>query len=185
MASISKLKKNPKQEMINTRIGIATIVILAAMLGLAAGDPQPGAVMASDISGDDTNLYPGIDIYIKGHHLAPGAAFSWEIYDMEAGCVSPSPGIGCGTLVNSGSGGTINSDGTISPPYPTGWNIPDGDYNGHKYKLVVTIGPNDPEYAEYYTKVDSLAPVPELGTIALVSAGIVGLLLVSRKYRKD
>lgn len=105
---------------------ILAIVILVATLGLAAGDPQPGAVMASDISGDDTNLYPGTTVYIKGHHLAPDAAFSWEIYDMEDDCADPSPGIGCGTLVNSGSGGTTNSDHITSLSYwmeYSGWGL--------------------------------------------------------------
>lgn len=77
---------------------------------------------------------------------------------MHHGCVSPIPGIGCGTLVNSGSGGTTNGDGLISPPYPTGWSIPDGDYAGHNYKLIVTFGANDEPYATFYTKVDTLLP---------------------------
>jgi hypothetical protein len=163
---------------------IVAIVVMIAMTGLAVADKQPGAVMASDVDGDDTNLYPGTAIYIKGVNLAPDTPFSWEIYDMAAGCSNPIPGIGCGTLVNSGTGGSTNSDGDISPPYPTGWSIPTPDYNGHDYKLVTTIDPEDPEYADIYTKVDTLVPVPELTTIGLVSVGIVGLFLVSRKYRK-
>jgi len=159
------------------------IVLLIATIGTVAADKQPGAVMASDVNGDDTNIYPTTPIYIKGHHLAPNAAFSWEIYDMDAGCTESIPGIGCGTLVNSGSGGSTNGDGDISPPYPTGWNIPNGDYSGHDYKLIVTFGPNDTPYAGFYTKVDTLVPIPELSTIALTSAGILGLFLVVRKYR--
>lgn len=50
---------------------LVIIAISVVMIGLAAGNKQPGAVMASDASGDDINLYPGMDIYIKGHHLAP------------------------------------------------------------------------------------------------------------------
>lgn len=164
---------------------LAIVAILIAIIGPAVGDKQPGAVMASDVNGDDTNIFPGTDIYIKGHHLAPNSPFSWEIYDMDAGCVNPIPGIGCGTLVNSGSGGTTDGNGDISPPYPTGWSIPDPDYNGHDYKLIVTFGPNDSPYATFYTKVDTLIPIPELSTIALVSAGIVGLFLVSRRYKKN
>lgn len=162
---------------------LVIIATLVAMIGFAAGEPQPGAVMASDASGDDVNLYPGTAIYIKGHHLAPNSPFSWEIYDMDAGCVTPIPGIGCGALVNSGSGGTTDGGGLISPPYPTGWSIPNGDYAGHDYKLIVTFGPNDEPYATFYTKVDTLLPVPELSTVALISAGLIGLFFVSRKYR--
>lgn len=159
------------------------IVLLIATIGIATADKQTGAVMASDINGDDTNIYPETDIYIKGVNLAPDTSFSWEIYDMDAGCTTSIPGIGCGTKVNESSGGSTNGDGDISPPYPTGWSIPNGDYSGHDYKLIVTFGPNDSPYATFYTKVDTLTPVPEIATIGLVSAGLVGLFLVARKRR--
>lgn len=161
------------------------IVAMIAMTGLAMADKQPGAVMASDVNGEDTNVFPTTPIYIKGHHLVPNTAFSWEIYDMDAGCTQTIPGIGCGTLVNSGSGGTTDANGDISPPYPTGWSIPNGDYSGHDYKLIVTFGPNESPYANFYTKVDTLIPVPELSTIILMSAGLLGIFLIARKYKKS
>lgn len=169
-------------------IKIFAVVAIMSMIGPAMAQQPTGAVMATDSTGNpDANLFPGTVIYIVGHHLLADAPFRWEIYDMDAGCGgNPLPGpIGCGTLKSSGSGGTVNPDRTISPPFPTGWNLPEPDYNGHQYKLVVYIGtgPDQLPFATFYTEVDSFAPVPEAATIVLTSAGIFGILLISRKYR--
>lgn len=171
------------------KILIGILVLMAMAMPVMAGNAQPGKVMACDSTGDDINLYPGTDIYIKGDITdkpPPNVAFSWEIYDMEAGCPGGSiPGIGCGTRVSSGAGGSTDANGDIWPPYPTGWSIPEPDHAGHKYKLIVTFGPtNDPHFANFYTKVDSFEPIPELATIALTSAGLLGIFLISRRDRK-
>lgn len=136
-----------------------------------------GAVFAVNSAGNDIDLHPTTEIYIYGHTLANNTQFSWKIYDMATG--------GQGTLVNSGSGGMINSDGKIIPYQNSGWSIPDGDYVGHPYRLKVKIGPLDEECdREFYTKVDSFEPIPEASTMVLASMGIFGILFISRKYGK-
>ncbi len=175
-----------------TQILTVIILVVITMVGLATAQPPPdvptGAVMATDSTGNpDAELYPGTAIYIVGHTLLEGAPFRWEIYDMDAGCGgNPLPGpVGCGTLVSSGSGGTVNADGTISPPFPTGWNLPEPDYNGHAYKLIVEIstGTAQQPFTTFYTKVDSFDPIPEIATAGLVTVGLFGLVML-RKYRK-
>lgn len=170
---------------------IATIVILIAISGLAIaqGDPdaQPGAVNASTSSGDDVNLFPGTAIYIKGHSLVPNTAFEWKIFDKEVTCppgtVNPDPKIGCAMELAGGSGGSTNGNGEI-PPYPTGWSIPDGVEAGHDYKLWVKLGPtSDLHYADFYVKIDSFDPIPEIATAGLITVGLFGLVLL-RKYKK-
>lgn len=170
---------------------IMAIVILIAISGLAIaqGDPnaQPGAVMASTASGDDVNLFPGTAIYIKGHSLVPSTTFEWKIFDKEVTCppgiVNPDPKVGCAIELAHGSGGSTNTVGEI-PPYPTGWSIPDGVEAGHDYKLWVKLGPtSDPHYAEFYVKIDSFDPIPEIATVGLVTAGLFGLVML-RRYKK-
>ncbi len=174
------------------KIGIMiSIAVLTAMIGLAAADIKPtGAVMGVSQSGSDT-LFPTSDVYIKAVNLQPNMVFSWKIYDMNAAGCSVIQGIGCGTLVNSGNSGssTTDSNGDIGPNsgppfFPTGFSIPNGDFAGHPYKLVVYVGSTTPANA-FYTKVDSLAPVPELSPIILVSAGLLGMVLVLRKYKRN
>ena len=170
------------------KIGIITIMILAAMSGLAMADPQPGAVMAVDQNGLD-KFYPTTEVYIKGVNLEGNTAFEWDIYDMDVTCPPETvkQGIGCAKLLKHGSGGTTSSDGSITPYQDSGWAIPNGDYAGHPYKLVVKVGPTDqnqhPAPALFYTKIDSFEPIPEIATIGLVSAGLFGLVLL-RKYKK-
>jgi hypothetical protein len=174
------------------RIKFLTIVIMIlTMTGLAAAPPSPGGVQACDSTGDDVNLIPGTLIYYKGVNLVSNSATSWQIYDKAEGVtvfcppdpINPVPGMGCAKLLASGSGGPTNSDGDISPPTPTTWSISAGDFPGHPYRLLVTIGGNPEPFREFYTKNDSFSPTPELGSIVLMSAGLFGLLLVSRKYR--
>lgn len=166
---------------------IIAMLILIFMSGLTSADPnaQPGAVFATDSSGDDENIYPGTAIYITGHSLTHETPFRWEIYDMEADCPGGTiPGVGCGEKLSEGSGGSTNDEGYITPPYPTGWSIPEPDYGGHDYKLVVTFGPVDEcHYAEFYVKKDSFDPIPEIATAGLLTLGILGLVIL-RKYKK-
>lgn len=167
----------------STYISIA--IILIAMIGTTNALLPVGAVMAVDINGDAVNLFPGTSIYIKGVNLAPNELFSWEIYDMEDPSCVPRPVIGCGVEVNSGVSDPRRTDtgGDIKDPYhPAGWSIPDPDTPGHKYKLMVTIG-YDKGVTEFYTKIDTLEPVPEFNTAILTSIGILGLIFVSRKYK--
>jgi len=161
----------------------AILVVLLSTVGLVAGDPQPGAVFATDSSGDHINLFPGTQIHINGHHHANNSSITWDIYDMEKPSGSPIPGVGDGTLLHSGNGET-DSTGHI-PNLDSGWRIPIDDHEGHQYKLLVTVGPNDEPYADFYTKVDSFEPVPELSTIVLFSTGIIGLLGFLRLRKKD
>lgn len=167
---------------------IVMLVLTVVTIPAVAPNAQPGKVMASDSTGDDKNLFPGTAIYIKGDVTdkpPPNVPFSWEIYDMEDPNCQTIPGIGCNTKVNSGSNGMTDANGDISPPHPTGWSIPQPDYQGHKYKLIVTFGPtNDPHFANFYTKVDSFNPIPELATIVLTSTGLLGIFFISRKYRR-
>lgn len=160
-------------------------IILIAMIGTVNALLPRGAVMAVDVNGDAVNLFPGTPIYIKGVNLAPNELFSWKIYDMEdPSCVSQ-PVIGCGVEVNSGVSDPRRTDtgGDIKNPYePSGWSIPDPDFAGHNYKLIVTIG-YDRGVTEFYTKIDSLEPIPEFNTAILTSIGMLGLIFVSRRYK--
>ncbi len=166
------------------KIGIVmTIAVLIIMTGVAIADKQPGAVMAVNSEGLD-QFYPTTDVYIKGVNLAPNSPFTWDIYDMDVTCPPGvvRQGIGCSVLLHSGTGGTTDGSGEITPYQNAGWSIPNGDYQGHHYKLVVTIDPSGSQYADVYTKVDSFAPIPEADTVVLTSMGIFGILLISRKY---
>lgn len=169
------------------KIGIVmTIAVLIAMTGVAVADKQPGAVMAVNSGGLD-QFYPTTDVYIKGVNLAPDSPFTWAIYDKDVTCPPESvlgPEIGCAKLLHSGTGGTTDGSGEIVPYQDAGWSIPNGDYKGHHYKLIVTIDPSSPKYADVYTKVDSFEPIPEASTMVLTSMGIFGVLFISRKYGK-
>ena len=171
--------------------GTILAILIVGMAGLAMAAPQPGAVFATDSTGNpDANLFPGTEIFVAGTHLVAGSSFDWDIYDMDVTCppetVYPGP-VGCAKPLKHGTGGVIAADGTITPPKDSGWAIPNGAYANHPYKLVVTIGPTNqnlhPPPALFYTKVDSFAPVPELATGILVSAGLLGLVLVRRKHK--
>lgn len=176
------------------KIGIVIIIVgLVAVTGIAMADKQPGAVMAVDQNGLD-QLYPTTEVYIKSSkNLAPSSPFTWDIYDKDVTCPPGeviSPEIGCAKFLWHGDGGSTNGNGEIIPYQDTGWSIPDGDYADHPYKLRVTIYPvSDPlqgnaEYADVYTKIDSFEPIPEMRTLILTSVGILGILLISRKYRR-
>lgn len=176
---------------LGTKIVVAILTLLISITGIVTADPQPGAVFATDSTGNrDANLFPTMEIYITGIQLVGGSDFEWAIYDMAptVPCINYGPEIGCGLLVNSGTGGHVNTDGTIDPPKDSGWIIPNGDYAGHPYKLAVTIGPTDqklhPAPALFYTKIDSFEPVPELKTMGLMSVGIIGLVLLVKRYKK-
>jgi len=165
---------------------IMIALAMTVMIGLAEAASQPGGVQACDINGDDEHLTPGTLIYYKSNgNLVGSSSTSWEIYDKDVTCPpeTVTPEIGCAKLLKSGSGGSTNPDGSISPPIATTWSIPSDDYPGHHYRLIVTIGPNAGNYEEFYTKNDSFEPVPELNPMLLTSAGLLGIVLVSRKYR--
>lgn len=169
------------------------IAILFASITSATAQPT-GAVFATDSTGNpDANLYPTTAIYISGHHLTADTPFIWKIYDKGTktggdppGCTVISEKVGCAIELAGGSGGKTTLDGLISPPYPTGWSIPNGIDDGHKYKLWVKFGPipEDEEEDDFYIKIDSFAPVPEASTMILTTMGIFGIFLASRKYRQ-
>lgn len=169
---------------------ITAIAVFITLSGPVMADKNPGAVMAVDQNGVDDKLYPTTEIFIKGVGLLGDTAFEWDIYDMAVTCPPETvdPGIGCSKLLKHGSGGMTSNDGSITPYQDSGWSIPDGDYVGHPYKLVVTVGPTDqslhPTPALFYTKTDSFNPVPEASTMILTIMGIFGIFMVSRKYRQ-
>lgn len=173
------------------KIGIVIVImILTIMSGLVMAQPQPGAVMAVDQNGIDDKFYPTADVYIKGVKLEGNTAFVWDIYDMDVTCPPEThkEGIGCSKLLWHGSGGMTSSDGSITPYQDSGWAIPDGDVIGHPYKLVVTIGPTNqdqhPPPALFYTAKDSFEPIPEIATVGLVTAGLIGIVLLIQIKRK-
>jgi len=147
---------------------ITIFMLLIMMNGMAMADPSPGAVFAVDSAGT---------IHITGHTLAENAKFEWFIYDMIPPCTNQGNGIGCGTLMEYGTG-TTNEFGDISL-LGTGITIPVGTYH---YKLYVVIGPNLGPYADFYSKVDTFegtgVEIPEFPSIALPIAAIVGLMFL-------
>ncbi|TFH46988.1 MAG: PEF-CTERM sorting domain-containing protein [ANME-2 cluster archaeon] len=158
-------------------IVLCIFMLLIMMNGMAMAAPSHGAVFAVDSAGNDVNLPIGTPIYINGHTLAGSADFHWYIYDMNPPCTDQGPGIGCGNLMDEGTG-TTNSAGEISL-LDTGFTIPVDTYH---YKLYVVIGPNIEPYAEYYSKVDTFegvgVAIPEFPSIALPIATIVGLMFL-------
>lgn len=158
------------------------MVLFSMMTGIATA--ASGAVFAVNSTGYRSDFkLAGTAIYIDGQQLPNGATFTWVIRDMDVlgpgGEIKASGSSGNTTTVNLGD----SQDAHIFPYFPTGWTIPNGDYNGHKYRLDVTFGAT--QMSASFTKKDSFeTEIPEFPTVALPIAAVIGLVFFFQHKKK-